>query len=250
MTAKEREPVVLIAGASRGIGAGVARALAGRGCSLMLAARSRGDLARLAEELKPGGTHAGWVAIDATEASACEEMVRQTVETYGRLDVLVCSAGALNVTRLVEASDDDILASLALNLMVPMRLSRAAARVMSPQRSGRIIYIGSIFGEVSAPRYSLYSAAKAGIVGLTKSLALELAADNVQVNAVAPGQVRTEMIAPALERFGEERIARDIPSGRIAEPDEIARVVEFLVLDAPAAMTGSVLTVDGGFVCR
>ena len=243
-------PVVLIAGASRGIGAQAARTLAARGCGLMLSARSQADLARLAEELKPGGARIAWAAIDAMEAGASEALVRQTVATHGRLDALVCSVGALKVTRLVDASDDDILASLALNLMVPMRLSRAAARVMLPQRSGRIVYIGSIFGAVSAPRYSLYSAAKAGIVGLTKSLALEFAADNVQVNAVAPGQVRTAMIAPALERFGEERIASGIPSGRIAEPDEIASVVEFLVLDAPGAMTGSVLTVDGGFVCR
>ena len=243
-------PVVLIAGASRGIGAQVARALAARGCGLMLGARSRGDLEKLAGELQAGGARVAWAAIDATAAGACEALVRQTVEAHGRLDAIVCSAGALKVTRLVDASDDDILASLTLNLIVPIRLGRAAARVMLPQRSGRIVYIGSIFGAVSAPRYSLYSAAKAGIVGLTKSLALEFAADNVQVNAVAPGQVRTAMIAPALERFGEERIAGGIPSGRIAEPEEIASVVEFLVLDAPSAMSGSVLTVDGGFTCR
>ncbi len=245
-----RAPVVLIAGASRGIGAAVARTLAASGCDLMLSARSEADLGHLAEELRPCGTRIGWAAIDATATGASDALVGQTVETHGRLDALVCSAGALRVTRLVDASDDDILASLALNLMLPMRLSRAAARVMLAQRSGRIVYIGSIFGTVSAPHYSLYSAAKAGIVGLTRSLALEFAADNVQVNAVAPGQVRTAMIAPALERFGEERIARGIPSGRIAEPEEIASVVKFLLLDAPPAMTGSVLTVDGGFVCR
>jgi len=243
-------PVVLIAGASGGIGAAVARMLAACGCDLMLTARSESNLARLADDLQPGGTRIAWSAIDALEPGATDALVPQTIETHGRLDALVCSAGGLKVTRLVDASDDDILASLALNLMVPMRLSRAAARAMVPQRSGRIVYIGSIFGAVSAPHYSLYTAAKAGIVGLAKSLALELVGDNVQVNAVAPGQVRTAMIAPALERFGEERIAQGIPSGRIAEADEVASVVKFLVLDAPRAMTGSVLTVDGGFVCR
>lgn len=245
-----RAPVVLIAGASRGIGAQVARTLAAGGCDLMLSARSEVDLARLGEELRPDGRRIAWAAIEATQAGASEALVRQTVEIHGRLDALVFGAGALEVTRLVDASDDDILASLALNLMVPMRLSRAAARVRLPQRSGRIVYIRSIFGAASAPRYSLYSAAKAGLVGLAKSLALEFAADNVQVNVVAPGQVRTAMVAPALERFGEERLARAIPSDRIAEPDEIASVVKFLVLGAPRATTGSVLTVDGSFVCR
>jgi NAD(P)-dependent dehydrogenase (short-subunit alcohol dehydrogenase family) len=131
-----------------------------------------------------------------------------------------------------------------------MRLARAAIPQMKQRGSGRIVFVASTFGFVSAPRYTLYSTSKAGVIGLTRSLAVELAASGVQVNAVAPGQVRTDMIAGALERFGEERIASTIPAGRVGEPEEVARAIRYLVMDAPEFMTGDVMNVDGGYLCR
>jgi 3-oxoacyl-[acyl-carrier protein] reductase len=122
---------------------------------------------------------------------------------------------------------------------------------MVSRRSGRIIYIGSMFAEVSARGYMAYTASKAGLVGLAKNLAIEFAPLGIQINTVAPGHVRTDMIRELLSLpDGEERIARNTPSKRVAEPEEIARVVVFLALDAPTFLTGDVIRVDGGYTCR
>jgi NAD(P)-dependent dehydrogenase (short-subunit alcohol dehydrogenase family) len=240
-------PAVLVTGASRGIGAAVARSLASAGCRLVLAARSADALERLASELP---TDARAAADDITDTGSAARLVDITVQAYGKIDAIVCNAGILEVGALESASDEDIARTLNVNLIAPMRLARAAIPQMKQRGSGRIVFVASTFGFVSAPRYTLYSTSKAGVIGLTRSLAVELAASGVQVNAVAPGQVRTDMIAGALERFGEERIASTIPAGRVGEPEEVARAIRYLVMDAPEFMTGDVMNVDGGYLCR
>jgi len=242
--------VALVTGASRGIGAASARALALAGFELMLTARSAPELQQLAKELGMPGRKMSWRAADALAAGSADELVAATLEAHGQLDAVVCCSGVLKVTPLMKATDDDIDQSLGVNLLAPMRLARAAARAMSPRNSGRIVFIASTFGFVSAANYSLYTVAKAGLIGLARSLAVELAPAGIQVNAIAPGQVRTDMIAAAIERFGEDRVARHVPAGRIGEPEEIARAVSFLVADAPAFLTGDVMVVDGGYLCR
>jgi 3-oxoacyl-[acyl-carrier protein] reductase len=243
-------PAVLVTGASRGIGAATARALARGGCRLLLSGRASQDLQELAGELGRAGADVGWVAADLCETGSAEHLVRSTVDRFGLIDALVCNAGVLHVGALEDATDEDILNSVSLNLLAPMRLARAALVPMKQRRKGRIVFVASTFAFVSAPHYTLYSASKAGVVGLTRSLAVELASRGVQVNAVAPGQVRTEMIASALQRFGEDRIAATIPARRIGEAAEIAGVIRYLVLDAPDFMTGDVMMVDGGYVCQ
>jgi len=242
--------VALVTGASRGIGAASARALAHAGFELMLTARSAPELQQLARELDAAAKPVSWLAADALAAGSADRLVAATVEAHGQLDALVCCSGVLKVTPLMDASDEDIDQSLGVNLLAPMRLARAAAHAMSPRGSGRIVFIASTFGFVSAANYSLYTVAKAGLIGLARSLAVELAPAGIQVNAIAPGQVRTDMIAAAIESVGEDRVARHVPAGRIGEPKEIAQVVRFLVAEAPSFLTGDVMVVDGGYLCR
>lgn len=242
--------VALITGASRGIGAACARSLGAAGWDLMLTARSATDLQALARESSLHAVRAEWIAQDALDPAGADALVGTTVETFGRLDALLCCAGVLKVASLLNVRDLDIDESLALNLLAPWRQARAAARVMVPNGSGRMVFISSIFGQVSAPNYSLYTVAKAGLIGLVRSLAVELAPHGVQVNAIAPGLVRTEMIAPAIDRFGEQRLTSTTPIGRIGEAEEIARAVRFLIDEAPDFLTGDVMAVDGGYLCR
>jgi len=243
-------PVVLISGASRGIGAATARELSAAGCRLMLTARSSNALQQQAAELRASRAIVDWIATDISEPASAAYVVRRTIETFGTISALVCSAGLLHVGSLENATEEEILETLSVNLLAPMRLARETISTMREGRRGRIVFVASTFAYVSAPNYTLYSVSKAGVVGLTKSLAIELASIGVQVNAVAPGQVRTEMIAGALERFGENRIAATIPAGRVGEAGEIAKAIRFLTLDAPDFMTGDVMTVDGGYLCR
>lgn len=243
-------PVVLVTGASRGIGAATAQSLAAAGCSVMLTARTEQALRAQAEDLQRAGGTAQWLAADIAAPESAQRLIDHTVQTFGRIDALVGNAGVLHVGTLADASDEEIRRSFEINLFAPMRLARAAIPRMAAQRRGRLVFVASTFAYVSAPRYTLYSASKAGLVGLAKSLALELAGSGIQVNAVAPGQVRTDMIADALDRFGEQRIAQTIPAGRVGEPEEIARAVRFLVLEAPDFMTGDVMMLDGGYTCR
>ena len=242
--------VALVTGASRGIGAACAKALAKAGWDLALAARSAEGLDRVAQGLKQFEVKVTCIAGDALAEGSADQMVEAAMQAHSSLDALVCCAGVLKVGSLLKLSDADLDVSLGLNLAAPIRQARAAVRVMLPQGSGRIVFIASTFGFVSAASYSAYSASKAGLIGLTRALAVELAPHGIQVNAVAPGQVRTEMIVPALARFGEERMARTVPAGRIGEPEEIARAVAFLAGEAPAFLTGDVMVIDGGYLCQ
>lgn len=186
-----RRAVALVTGASRGIGAEVARSLAVAGFDLLLTARSAHDLEAVAKDVRAGGGRASCLAADAEEPASSAAAVEAAQRTFGRLDALVCCAGVLDVVKLRDASDERLLRSLSLNLLAPMRFARDTARAMAQQRGGRIVFVASTFAFVSAAGYSLYTASKAGLVGLTRALALELVDDGIRVNAIAPGQVRT-----------------------------------------------------------
>jgi 3-oxoacyl-[acyl-carrier protein] reductase len=255
--AEEREAktiptkIALVTGASRGIGAAIARALAARGCHVVITARSATDLEAVAREIRRCGGSASVTPADIVNPEETTRMVRSALSAHGKIDILVSCAGVLNEAALFDLTDEALANSFEINLLAPARLTREVARAMVSQRSGRIIYIGSMFADVTARGYMAYTSSKAGLVGLAKNLAIEFAPLGIPVNTVAPGHVRTEMIRELLNLpDGEARIARNTPSKRIAEPEEIAGVVAFLALDASTFLTGEIIRIDGGYTCR
>jgi 3-oxoacyl-[acyl-carrier protein] reductase len=243
--------IALVTGASRGIGAAIAHALAARGCHVVITARSAPDLEAVAGEIRRSGGSASVILADIVKPEETKRLVQSTLRSHGTIDILVSCAGVLNEAALFDLTDEALANAFEVNLLAPARLTREVARAMVSQRSGRIIYIGSMFADVSARGYMAYTSSKAGLVGLAKNLAIEFARLGIPVNTVAPGHVRTDMIRELLDLpDGEAQIARNTPFKRIAEPEEIARVVTFLVLDAPTFLTGEVIRVDGGYTCR
>lgn len=240
--------VALITGASRGIGAACARALAQRGCFVALNfARSAGAAEEVLRGIQADGGAGELLPFDVGDPVACTAAVGSIVERHGRLDALVNNAAVTADTLLVRLKDEDWARNLAVNLTGPMALCRAAARPMMKQRTGAVVNVVSVVGEMGNAGQSAYAAAKAGLVGLTKSLARELASRNVRVNAVSPGFIETDMTA-AIPDTARERILGQVPMGRLGRPEEVAAAVAFLVSEEASYITGEVLRVNGGLL--
>ncbi len=235
--------VALVTGASRGIGAAIARAFAGEGARVALTYRTHAEEAgALAREL-PGSLA---LALDVRRSHDVRGAVRAAREHFGQLDILVNNAGWLEQKDFFEIDDDDFAQAIDVNLKGAFVATQEAGRIFRDQRSGCIVNVASIGGQLGGPRAPHYSAAKAAVMAFTRSAARLLAPHGVRVNAIAPGFVRTEMIAPVLARDSEATIAREIPLGRIGEPDEIARAAVYLASDESSFVTGHVLSVNGG----
>jgi 3-oxoacyl-[acyl-carrier protein] reductase len=238
---------VLIAGAGRGIGAACARLFAASGARLACLEVDAGRRDAVVEELRRAGAEATPIAGDVRQRSEVEQAVARTADAFGAVDVCVDVIGEARWGRVLDLSDQDWDDSFTLVLRHVFYLARAAGRQMVAQGSGgAIVSIASVSGLSSAPMHGAYGAAKAGLIALTKTLAVELAAAQIRVNSVAPGAVRTPRL---LEITTEERraeSARHIPLGRIAEPEEIAKAVLFLASDLSSYVTGQTIVVDGG----
>jgi 3-oxoacyl-[acyl-carrier protein] reductase len=201
--------------------------------------------AELAAELERDGRHARGVRVDARDAAASSEMVDAVVSELGRLDVLVNNAGVTSDRLLALMEESQWSSVIATSLSGLFGATKRAVREMMRRRRGRIINVTSVSGLMGMPGQTNYSAAKAAIVGFTRSLALEVGAAGIPVNAVAPGYIDTDM----LSTFSEDQrraAARQVPMGRFGTADEAAAVVAFLACDAPEYLTGHVLVVDGG----
>jgi 3-oxoacyl-[acyl-carrier protein] reductase len=240
-----KDRIAVVTGASRGIGRRIALSLAEEGAKVVASARNVAELEKLVAEIKEKGGEAIAVAGDVSVTADADRLIESAVATYSRLDILVNNAGITRDGLLLRMKDDDWDAVLNINLRGAFLCTRAAARVMSKQRYGRIINISSVVGEMGNAGQANYCASKAGLLGLTKSVARELARRNVTVNAVTPGFIVTDMTEALPEKTREE-LASQIPLGRLGEAEDIAHAVLFLASDGAGYVTGQVLGVNGG----
>ena len=237
--------VALVTGGTRGIGLAVARSLADDGASVVVSGRDPGRLENAAKELEGLGASALAVAAEAAKREDADRLVEAAKERFGRIDVLVNNAGITRDQLLVRMKDDDWDQVLDTNLRGVFLMTRAVGKVMMRQKSGRIINISSAAGAMGNAGQVNYSAAKAGVIGLTKAAARELAHWNILVNAVAPGLIETDMAA-AIPAEAREALLLQVPLKRIGTAKEVAEVVRFLAGEGAEYITGQVIHVNGG----
>ena len=236
--------VAIVTGASRGIGRAIAQGLAAQGAVVVAAAR--GENARpVADEIVAAGGRAEAVSLDVTEAGAAEQLVATTLERHARIDILVNNAGIARDQLLLRMKRDDWEAVLATNLTAAFVLSQAVLKPMVRQRGGRIISISSVVGQSGNAGQANYAASKAGLIGFTKALALEVGSRGITANVVAPGLIETDMTRALTEQARDEWASK-IPLRRLGTPADIASAVCFLASDEASYITGHVLAVNGG----
>jgi 3-oxoacyl-[acyl-carrier protein] reductase len=232
----------LVTGASGGIGAGIARALHAQGAVVALSGTRREALDALAAEL---GERAHVLPADLADPEAATTLITAAESALGKLDILVNNAGLTKDGLALRMSDADWAKVLDVDLAAPFRLSRAALKFMLRRKAGRIINIGSVVGSTGNPGQANYAAAKAGLLGLTKALAQEVASRGITVNLIAPGFIETPM-TDALTDAQRAALAEKIPLGRLGSPADIAAAVVYLAADEAAWITGATLHVNGG----
>ncbi len=237
--------VAIVTGAARGLGRAIAETLAAAGAKVACVDGNVDVLDQTVAGLKAAGRTAIALACDVTDSRRVGEVVDEVIKELGGLDILVNNAGITRDNVVLRMKDEQWDAVIGINLKGTFLFSRAAARPMIKAHRGRIINIASVSGLMGNPGQANYSASKAGVIGLTRTIAKELAGRNVTVNAVAPGFIATEMTAALGDEVLEE-VKKRIPLGRLGEPQDVADAVLFLASDGAAFITGQVLTVDGG----
>ena len=235
--------IALVTGASRGIGAAIADLLAARGATLIGTATTENGAAAIGERLRPLGGHGR--ALDVTDGAAVEALIDAIAKEFGAVSILVNNAGITRDNLLMRMKDDDWNAILDTNLSSIFRTSKAVMRGMMKARKGRIINIASVIGVRGNAGQANYAAAKAGIIGFSKSMAREIGSRNITVNVVAPGFIETDMTRDLPEE-AKAKMAEEIALGRLGSPQDIAEAVAFLASPAAAYITGETLHVNGG----
>jgi len=240
------EPVALVTGASRGIGRAIALVLAAQGAKVVVNyANSATAALEVVKEIQDFGGVAIAIQADVSKAEEVDSMIAQVMEQWQRIDVLVNNAGITKDGLLLRMKLEDWQAVIDLNLTGVFLCTKAVSKIMLKQKAGRIINITSVVGEIGNAGQANYSAAKAGVIGFTKSVAKELASRGITVNAVAPGFIATDMT----KNIKTNDILAHIPLGRYGQPEEVAGMVRFLAADAAASyITGQIFNVDGGMV--
>jgi 3-oxoacyl-[acyl-carrier protein] reductase len=238
--------VALVTGGSRGIGRAASIALAKQGAQVVINYVSNEGAAReVAEQIQAAGGKAEIVQFDVGSSEAAEKAVAELAKRLGRLDVLVCSAGISIDGLLLRLKDEDFDRIMSVNVKGSLACARAATKVMMRAKTGRVIFLSSIVGEMGNAGQTAYSASKAALLGVTKSMARELASRFITVNAITPGFIDTDMTG-ALTDEQKAAINQNIPLGRTGRPEEIAAAVVYLASDEAAYITGQTLRVNGG----
>ena len=248
--------VALVTAASRGLGRACAARLGAAGAKVAIAARDEAALAALGQEIEAAGGEALVLPTDLSEAAACAAAVDATIERFGQIDVLVVSTPGPPSMPCVDMAERDFTAAMEMNCLVPIRLTSAALPSMRARRWGRIIYIGTIGVRIAQPEMVLSNASRLALLGYAKTLALEVAEDNVLVNMVAPGPLATERMDELIQQTADraavdrdtarEQWVAEVPLRRMGSPDDLSSVVALLASDACSYVTGAVIPIDGG----
>lgn len=240
--------VAVVTGASRGIGKAIARKLAEQGAAVIINYNgSAGKAEEVKQEIISAGGIAETMQCNVADYDACEAFFKEIIAKFGRIDILVNNAGITKDGLLMRMSEEEFSGVIDVNLKGTFHCIRFASRQMMKQRSGRIINMSSVVGVAGNAGQINYAASKAGVIGMTKSAAKELAARGITVNAIAPGFIETDMTSVLSEKVKEETM-RQIPLGRLGQGEDIAAAAAFLASEEAGYITGQVLHVDGGMV--
>jgi NAD(P)-dependent dehydrogenase (short-subunit alcohol dehydrogenase family) len=244
-----KNKVAVITGARRGIGKAIALELAKHGANVVVSDIDLKGCEEVAEEIKDLGTDALAIKCDVTKQDQIDKMLKKTTDEYDKIDILVNNAGVVRQKPFVEFTEEDWDIILDTNLKGMFLVTKSVTKQMLKNESGKIVSIASIAGEVGFANTSAYCASKAGIINLTRELAMELSGKGININAIAPGVIETDMTEDMLEdKDTKKDLLANIPMGRVGKPEEIAKAAVFLASDDSDYITGHTLVVDGGWL--
>lgn len=239
--------VAIVTGASRGIGKVIAEDIAKAGATVVCVSRSQSDIDNVANSINENGGIAIAIACDISNGKQYQELAKSVIEKFGSIDILVNNAGVTKDGLIMRMSEDDWDIVIDTNLKGAFNGTKAVTRHMMKQRSGRIINISSVVGLIGNAGQANYAASKAGLIGLTKATAKELASRGITANCIAPGYIETDMTKQLSDKI-RDALIQQIPLGRIGQAKDIASIVCFLASDDASYITGQTFTVDGGMV--
>lgn len=241
------DKVAIVTGGSRGLGRSIAEALAAQGAHVVITyVKGAEEAARVVEGITARGGKAEAVGFDVAQMKAAEEAIAAVAKRLGRLDILVANAGIAIDNLVLRVKEEEIDRVFAVNVKGAIASARAATKVMMRARTGRVVFLSSVVGEMGNAGQAVYAASKAALLGLTKSLAREYASRSITVNAVAPGFIETDMTAASITGEMKEGLLKSIPLGRTGRAEEVAAAVVFLCSDEAAYITGQTIRVNGG----
>lgn len=240
-----QDKVAIVTGATRGIGRAIAKNFADQGAKLVVVGTNAGLIHSFVEELQQTGTDALGMPVNVADSADVDQLMETVKDRFGRVDILVNNAGITRDGLLLRMKDDDWDTVLDVNLKGAFLCTRAVARLMTRQRNGRIVNISSVVGQMGNAGQANYCASKAGLHGLTRATARELAKRNITVNAVAPGFIQTDMTEALSEQQRNELLGQ-VPLARLGQVDDVAAAVLFLASDQAGYVTGQVIGVNGG----